>query len=370
MKHKEILSRAWKILWNYKALWVFGIILALTTTAFPDRVLEFSGSNSNQEREGINIQRGDNFREEFGKGIEEAAQEFGLFFNKVVPEELGQAFMTIAILAGCVIVIFIILAAIFRYVSETSIVRMVDEHETMGTKYTIGKGFRLGFSRSAWRLFLIDLIINIPVFVAFSLLTLLVLSPLLLWTTDNTAASIIGTVAAVGLFFLVVVLAILVGAALSLCKRFFYRTCVLSEMGVIESIKRGYQLVRANLKDVAIMWLLLIGVSFGFSLAMIPVVFLLLAIAAVIAGVLGLSVSGISGIFAGDTQSLVAGLVAGVPIFFLLLVAPLIFLSGLKETFISSSWTLAYREAQTLESLDLEFETEEQLPEQEKPSEA
>lgn len=47
---------------------------------------------------------------------------------------------------------------------------------------------------------------------------------------------------------------------------------------------------------------------------------------------------------------------AGVPIFFLLLAAPLAFLSGLKETYIPSSWTSAYRELQALGSLDLEFE--------------
>ncbi len=29
MKHSEILKRAWKILWDYKALWIFGVILAI-----------------------------------------------------------------------------------------------------------------------------------------------------------------------------------------------------------------------------------------------------------------------------------------------------------------------------------------------------
>ena len=37
MDHMKVLKRAWQILWSYKALWIFGIILALTTS---------SGSNS------------------------------------------------------------------------------------------------------------------------------------------------------------------------------------------------------------------------------------------------------------------------------------------------------------------------------------
>jgi len=368
MNHKEILSRAWKILWSYKALWIFGIILAMTATSLPNTAWQSGPSNNDREREGITLQPGDDFREEIGRAMGEAAQEFDLFFNEVLPEELGQAAIMIALFAGCVIVILIVLGGIFRYVSETAIVKLVDEHETSGTKYTIRKGFRLGFSRSAWRLFLIDLIINVPVFLAFALLTLVVLSPLLLWTTENMIASVMGTITAIGLFFLVVVLAMIFSAALSLFKRFFYRTCVIEGTGVVESINMGYQMVRANLKDVITMWLILIGINIGFTLAIIPVVFLLLAIAAVIAGLLGLTVSGVASIFAADSPSLVAGLVVGVPLFFLLLVAPLVFLNGLKETFISSSWTLAYREARALGSLDSETEIEQDTPELEAPS--
>ena len=33
MKHFQILKRSWDILWSYKVLWIFGIILALTTAS-------------------------------------------------------------------------------------------------------------------------------------------------------------------------------------------------------------------------------------------------------------------------------------------------------------------------------------------------
>jgi hypothetical protein len=32
MDHTKILKRAWHILWSYRVLWIFGIILALTAT--------------------------------------------------------------------------------------------------------------------------------------------------------------------------------------------------------------------------------------------------------------------------------------------------------------------------------------------------
>ena len=35
MDHVKILKRAWVILWQYRVLWIFGIILALTTSSGP-----------------------------------------------------------------------------------------------------------------------------------------------------------------------------------------------------------------------------------------------------------------------------------------------------------------------------------------------
>jgi len=370
MNHKDILTRAWHMLWNYKVLWVFGIILALTTSSLPERSIEFGNDDQQQERESLNIQPGDDIGEKIKERIEGDIQEFDLLFNEVLPEQFGETIITIAIVAACVIVFLIILSLIFRYVSETALVKMVDEFELSGTKKTIREGFRLGFSLSAWRLFLIDLVINVPIFVAFLILFVLVLSPVFLWMTKNVVAGIVGTITTIGLFFLVVFLAIIVSAALSLLKRFIYRGCVLEGAGVIDAIKLGYTLVREHFKDVIIMWLILIGIGLGFALLMIPIVLLLLAIGAVVAGVMGLTVGGISSIFAGDTQSLVAGMVAGVPIFFLVLILPVGFLSGLKETYVSSSWTLAYREARALEQLDLEPEAGEETPEVDDSSQA
>ena len=370
MKHKEILTRAWSILWSYKVLWVFGIILALTTSSFPDQMWQNNGSSSGSESGDIQFQPGDDWGEEFQRGWEEMqngfdemGRELDKLFNEVIPQEIGQTVVTLAIVAGCVLVLLIILGIILRYVSESAIVQLVDEYETSDTKYSIRQGFRKGFSRSAWQVFLINLVIDVPVFLAFVILFLIALSPALLWLIENPAASIVGTVAAIGLFFVVVFLAIIVAAALSVLKRFFYRVCILEGSGVFDAIKEGYRIVRANFKDAVIMWLILIGIGLGFSIALIPEAFLLVLIAALIGRVMGLTVGGVSSIFAGDIQSLVAGLVAGVPIFILFIIAPLAFLSGLKETYISTSWTLSYREIRALENLDLEIEVDEEIPE-------
>lgn len=364
MKHKEILSRAWKILWSYKVLWVFGIILALTTSSGPDRMFNNNnsstdGSNAGQgSTEEFNWQPGDNFQEKFSEWVEEAVNSGNQVFGEIFPTlaDWGMTVITIGILVGCLLLILAIIGWVLRYLSETALIKLVDEYEEQGTKHKIRQGFRIGFSRRAWRMFLANLAITLPTIVAFILLFGIAIAPFLLWMTENTALGIIGTVAGVGLFFLFIFLAIVVGAALSLLKRFIFRAVALDDLGPIEAIQRGYQIVRKNLKDVGLMWLIMVGIGLGFALLLIPIAFLLLALAAVVGGALGLSVGGITSLFATDTQSIIAGAVAGAPIFIVLMIAPLAFLSGLKETYISTAWTLVFREVLVLDALELEAE--------------
>ena len=123
----------------------------------------------------------------------------------------------LAIGAGvaCLVVLLTIVGAIARYVAETALIRMVDHHEETGQKRSVRQGFRLGWSRRAFYLFLIDLVIGLPVAVAFILLFLLAAAPLLLWATESTAAGALGTATAIGLGLLVVLLAIIVAVILS-----------------------------------------------------------------------------------------------------------------------------------------------------------
>ena len=33
MNHKNVLTKAWQVLWRYKALWLFGVLLAMTSVS-------------------------------------------------------------------------------------------------------------------------------------------------------------------------------------------------------------------------------------------------------------------------------------------------------------------------------------------------
>jgi hypothetical protein len=77
---------------------------------------------------------------------------------------------------------------------------------------------------------------------------------------------------------------------------------------------------------------------------MIPIVLLLLVVSGAIGGLLALLAGGLTGLaFEGSTPWIVAAVV-GIPTFILVMVAPLSFLGGLFEVFLSSTRTLTYRE--------------------------
>jgi hypothetical protein len=278
---------------------------------------------------------------------------------------VGNALIVVGIGLVCLMIILSIAAAVARYVAETALIRMVDDHEETGEKRSIREGFRLGWSRTAWRLFLINLLIDVPTTVAFILLFLLVGGLVALSVVAieelGVAVGVIGIVAAIGLFFLIIFLAIVIGAVLSLLKRFFHRACALEELGVIESIRRGFGVVRQNLKDVAIMWLIMIGVGIGLAIAMIilaivliPAILLLIVVGGVLGGLPALLVGGLTSLFLEGPVVWVLAAVVGLPIFILVVAAPWAFLGGLIEVFKSSVWTLTYRELQALENLELE----------------
>ena len=352
MDHVVVLKRAWNNVWRYRALWVFGIILALTTTSARDATSSSRGGGSDRDGAFGEFRLPDDFSVELGDGIQQEIEELEQLFSREIPPQVVST--TIAVVIGllCVGFLLFVVGRIARYVAETSLIGMVDKHEETGKQQGVRQGFRMGWSRAAWRLFLIDLAVDLPVALAFMLLFALALAPLLLLTSRSTGLGTVGIVSTVGLFFAVVFLAIVVGAVLSLLKRFFRRACVLEGLGVTESLRRGWAMVRQNLKDAGLMWLIMIGVNLVWMLAMVPIGALLFGVGAVMGGGPALLAGRWAGSAFGGAAPWIVGSVVGIPIFLAVVIAPLAFLGGLREVFQSSTWTLTYRELRALQQLE------------------
>jgi hypothetical protein len=368
MDYGKVLKRAWHMVMRYRALWIFGIVLGMVTFSWELALLR---GNDNQDRvpRPITITRldGETFWDalertwdrEIGVAEEDVATALREL-DQLFTEELGRRFVVdvvtfLAVLAAAFVVTWIV-AKIARYVSEASLIRMVGEYEDTGERRGVRQGLRLGFSRTAWRFFLIDLAINIPVLLAFLVLFALAAAPLAFGITGSTPATVIvGSLLSGGLFAAGIVLAIVAGTLLSVLKRIFRQASALEDLGAIASIRRGWAVVRQKPSAVLVMWLIMLGVKFGWSL-LIALSFLVLFPVLIVTIVLGLVAGGLPAylvfllfsLFLDGALPVLLAILVGLPIFILVMLAPWFGLGGLMEVFQSSAWTLTYRELRDL----------------------
>jgi hypothetical protein len=332
MNHIQILKRSWNILWSYRALWVFGIILAFTMGNYQSNATRNYNFGSKGNRP-FRITPPPEMQQEFDR--------FGHWIATLTHVSVNT-WIAIAISLLCLILILIVISRIANYVSRVALIRMVASYEDTGEKANWKQGLRFGWSRAAWRLFLIDLSIFLPIALAFLLVIACMALHFLAASDPINNPPVPAIVAGVGITFIMIFAALILFIALSIIMNFIQRACVLEETGVFDSIRRGWELVKTNFIDVLLMWLIIIGIRIAYLVAMIPVVLLLLGIGALFGGGLGWLIYTL--LAGGSTISaIVTSVIVGLSLFMLIFVPPLLFLGGLRETFVSTDWTLTYR---------------------------
>jgi hypothetical protein len=335
MNYTKILKRAWDILWSYKTLWIFGIILALTTA---------SGTSGGGVRNTYNYRDGENnYNFNFFTDIRSKVQHFFQEYNRGFFIQNRDTIINIAIATLVVLLLLIIITKIGKYVSQTALIKMVDKNEDTGEKVNWRQGFRLGWSRQAWQLFLINLLIYLPLMLVAIALFLCAFLPVGINLISENRPTPPGIIATIGLFFLILFILAIIAFILSFLMEIIYRECVLKGHGVIPSIRDGWKMVIHNIKDVFLMWLILIGVKLSYMIVSIPVVLLLLGIALMAGGGVGVLVYFIMHALNPGSGWIVAAIIGG-GLFMVVFSIPKLFLDGLFTTYISSVWTLVFRE--------------------------
>ena len=352
----KILQRAWHILWNYRALWVFGLILAIATGA---------GSSGNGGNNGMQYGNdGHSYQTPSYGSVQEALkafkQEIQKLFTQGIPEFhiSGEALTTFLWIMGIFVVFMLligIVVAIAHYVSETAVIRMVDKYENTGTKMTVRQGFRIGWSRAAWRLFLINLIVHLPLIFMFLIFFIVGLIMLVVIGNVDLTLNPVSIVAMIGLVFLVIFVVIILSIILGLLRQFFWRVCVLEDASVGASLRRGFTMVRENWKNVGLMSLVMIGLGIAWAIVSIiaviitiPVMIVTIIIAAIVVAVPGLLLVGVFSLFlSGPLPWIAAGLFV-LPLFLIIAFSPWLLLGSWKTVYTSTVWTLTYREIKAL----------------------
>lgn len=308
MKHTELLKRALTISWRFRALWLFGFLLALCSGGSGGNFRMPSGNNSN-----FDFPAGD------------------------MPDIDPGTLIAIIGLVVCLVLILTVVGAVVRAVSRTALIGMVQQI-TQTEAVTIRDGWRFGWSRRAWRLFLVGLVIGIPVAIVSIVLILLALLPLLLLISGDTTASVMAIVLTIVLVLFVVLLLIAVSAIIAPFQELAWRRSTLDEQGALASLGDAWRLVRQNFKDVLVIWLLMLGAGLLWGLLSL---FVALPVAAIVALLLG-------GIPAGlvylVSSSWLAAAITGGPLALIALILVMSAASAFFLIFQSAVWTLMYLE--------------------------
>jgi hypothetical protein len=352
----KILKRSWHILWNYKVLWIFGLLLVITAGG------SGGGSSGSSYQLSGNTERPSYNPENYQLGPQ-WEQFISWFEQEVVPlfEHPDQYVSTFIWIGVAFLVIILMLGVTFtfiRYVSETAVIRMVDQYEQDGTRVKFKQGWKLGWSRRAFRLWVIDLLISLPVFVFIALMVGLGVLVFVSFVNGTDTLEVAGMVSAIGCTFLFIFVFMLGMVFLGLLRQFFVRSAALEERHVRESFRIGWGMFKYNWKSAALMWLVMLGIGIGYGIAsmiifflLIPVYAILLIPAVLVAAIPGLIAFGIASLFAGTILSVIIGVLVALPFLFMVIFSPLYLVGAWYKVYESSAWTLVYREMKTLENL-------------------
>jgi hypothetical protein len=342
----KILKRAWHILWNYRILWIFGFLMAITAGGNV-------ASNSNNTSYRLNARNNNPGINWNSSPILRSLYNWYLQYIQPMVLHPGQYIATFIWIGVGLFLFFLVVGLILAFV------RMVDEYESTGVKIGFRKSWKLGWNRRAFRMWFIDLIIiDIPRFLLVGVLgTLAVLALLAVRNGQGAgiAASIIGSICCAILFF---VAFFLLAVLLGLLREFFIRKAALENTGIGESFRGGWRMFKRNWKDIALMWLIMFGIWIGAWILgrivfylLFPAYLVLSVPGIIVALIPGLAVLGITSIFASGPLAWILGVVAALPFFFLIVLAPLSLVNGWYKIYASSVWTLTYREIQAVENV-------------------
>ncbi|NLG27613.1 MAG: hypothetical protein GX557_06855 [Chloroflexi bacterium] len=335
MEYSKILKRAWQITWRHKVLWLFGLLIAFFGGAAawrPSRGLSY----------GIDASDLQNWSQRW-PGL--FGQRWGWrtmpLLRGLATGQYTGAIVALLALLGFLGLIWAIASVIVRYTSTGALIGAVDDIE-QGHAPRFRSSWRRGWPRFL-RLFAIDLLIGLAAVVATLAIVLvsvvaalIVAGPLLITGGDPGLATTLGAIWAVlaGLVWVVLFVAVLVafGGLVGVVREYAFRACVLHLKGVAEAVRAGLALTKSRFRETLSVWLILMGIGLVLGLLSVPA-------AAIGAGTVLVPAFAARDVIANRP----AMLLLAAPLA-LAAMAVVLLLTAIYQVFVSSLWTLTYRE--------------------------
>lgn len=305
MDYMDTLRRGWQIVWDNKWLWLLGFLAALG-----------SGGGSGYSSSNYRLDSG-----EFGAGT--------------MTPELGAALAGGALLLVCIFFIVGILLWLVSLAARGGLITSVSQLNR-GETSSFGKSFRQG-----WRKLLPLVGMTILLF-AVVIVLVIIIAVVFAGTiagaiaagssgsdSGQGVAAILGSLG-IGLLCLLCLLAPL-SIILSLIYPFAYRGMMLRDLGVMDAIRHGWQVLRQHVGQILMLGLIFLVINFVIGL-----------VGAAILGVLGLSTGILTDLFSGATITTNQWISAGLGLLAMVIIFSII--SAVITAWRSATFTLAYEQ--------------------------
>lgn len=290
MDYGGILKKTWQITWRNKAWWLLGILASCSGGG------RSGGSGGNFSSYNVD-QRG-------MQGADQA-------FQRLMENETFWIILAVAILAVLLLSLLFLALGVIGQGGLIAAFHKADQNSIL----TLGEAFQHGVGRF-WRLLAVQLIIGLGVFLA----VLILLIP-------GIAATVLSMGLALPCLLPLICLLVPVGLALPVYLQFTQMAIVVEGMGVGDSLRRAWEVIRANLGPVVVMALILVLGSLA-----VQTVLALPFVAAMLPLITGV-------VLEGDAQT--AGF-ALTGLLILCYLPVLIVMGGIVQTYVSGAWTLSY----------------------------
>lgn len=247
MDYGNILTRSWHIIWNHKYLILLGVLVALGSGG--------GGSFGTGGPTGFGGESGDN-----GFQFEGAPPDLGQ-----IEGIGGLAIGVIIILVGLILLLGLALWAVSR-IAGGGLITAADAVDG-GGRSSFGLAWQAGWARG-WRLIGIGLLPLIPVLVL--IVTGIGLGGLFYGissVSDESTGVGPNLWPAVGLGALACLL-IPIAVILNLLRTFADRACMLEDMPVLASYRRGWGVLSANLGPAVILFVIQLAIGLGLAIVL------------------------------------------------------------------------------------------------------
>lgn len=292
MDYGEVLSKAWKIIWKHKILWLFGILAGFGS----------AGGNS-----GGNVSFTNSGRSPFSPEMNQFFNAFGRQFERIP--------VWVWVLVAVVFLFLFVLVIFLNTVGQIGLFSGAKEADQGTERLTFGSLFNASLTYF-WRVFLLNLLFGIAIVTVF----LVVLIPLVLFSVATLG---IGLICLIPFICLMIPLAWVLGIILEQS----IIAIVVEDIGIFAGVARGWNVVTHHIGQVLIMGLIL-----GFGGSIVGLIFALPVTLTLLPILLAVVIGG---------GAVNMGLVISAILFIIYLPFLLLF-TGILRSYTSTAWTLTF----------------------------